>query len=210
MNMKNVLCGRLEFYEDRNNAPSESLWWALMCKWVWRFWCLTRKNVQFMRSGFIKKYELKNQSLELKLFMADISSGFMLSFSSSPLLQPSFYQVELVDSVLIVCLFLCLCVPTCIYPPLIQPWAAFVPCRLNVSSLTLMSSHNLFVCLCGLPRCPHNVRQSIIMWPTYLPRLPTALVIRPLACTAPISDLPEPLKKALSLPSFPLLPIMPV
>lgn len=24
------------------------------------------------------------------------------------------------------------------------------------------------------PRCPHNVRQSIIMWPTYLPRLPTA------------------------------------
>lgn len=58
MNMKDVLCSRLEFYEDWNNAASESLSWALMCKWVWHFWCLSQKNVQFMRSGFIKKMEL--------------------------------------------------------------------------------------------------------------------------------------------------------
>lgn len=125
-------------------------------------------------------------------------------------LQPSFYQVTREQCSH--CLFLCLrlCVPMWILPTLIQPWASSVPCRLNVSSLTLMSSYNLFACLCGLPRCPHNVRQSIIMWPTYLPRLPTPLVIHPLACTVPISDLPLPPKKTLSFLSFPLLPIMPV
>lgn len=102
------------------------------------------------------------------------------------------------DNVPIVCLFQCLCVPMCMYPPLIQPLS---PCRLDVSSLTLKSSQNLFVCLCGLPRCPHNVRQSIIIWPTYLPCLATALVIHPLASTVSISDLPLPLKN-------PLIPVL--
>lgn len=127
--------------------------------------------------------------------MADVSSIFILSFSSS--LFTTLILSGNWRTVFSLCVYFC--VPVCIYPPLIQPRAASVPCRLNVSSLTLMSSHNLFVCLCGLPCCPHNVRQSIIMWPTYIPRLPTALVIHPLACTVHISDLPLPL----SCPVFP-------
>lgn len=203
MKMKNVLCKRWQFYEDWNNAPSGSLWWALMCKWVRHFWCLSQKNVQFMSCGFIK-----NLSLALKLFMADISSSFILSFSSS--LSTTFILSGSSWTACSLSVYFCLCVLSCICPPLIQPWAASVPCRLNVSSLTLMSNHNLFVCLCGLPCCPHNVKQSIIMWPTYLPRLPTALVIHPLACTVPISDLPLPLKIPLSFPFFPPSPIMSV
>lgn len=45
MNIKNVLCNRLEFYEVWNNAASESLSWGVMCKWVWHFWCLSRKKI---------------------------------------------------------------------------------------------------------------------------------------------------------------------
>lgn len=79
--------------------------------------------------------------------------------------QPWFYQVNRGQCAH--CPFSAVCV--CLHPPLIQPWAAPVPCRLNVSSLTLMSRHNLFVCLRGLPCCPHNVGQSIIMWPVSTP-----------------------------------------
>lgn len=44
MNMKNELCSKLEFHEDWTDATFKSLWWALMCKWVWHFWCLGQKG----------------------------------------------------------------------------------------------------------------------------------------------------------------------
>lgn len=187
MSVKNLLGSRLEFYENWNNAPSKNLLWALMCKWVRHFWCLRPKNDQFIRSDFIK-----TQSLELKLFMVDISSWFILSFSFLSSLLTTLTQVT--GEQCSCCVFISVSMRGYVYH-LIQPWATSVACRLSVSSLTLMSSHNLFVSLHKLPCCPHNVRQSIIMWPTYLPRLPTALVIHPLACTVPISDLPLSLEK---------------
>lgn len=90
MNMKDVLCSRLEFYEDWNNAASESLSWALMCKWVWHFWCLSQKNVQFMRGGFIKKMELGIEIIHYSwLTFPPASFCYFQALS----LQPSFYQV---------------------------------------------------------------------------------------------------------------------
>lgn len=124
--------------------------------------------------------------------MLDISSWFILSFSFLSSLLTTLTQVT--GEQCSCCVFVFVSMRGYAYH-LIQPWATSVACRLSVSSLTLMSSHNLFVCLRKLPCCPHNVRQSIIIWPTYLPRLPTALLIHPLACTVSISDLPLSLEK---------------
>ena len=92
MNMKNVLCSRLEFYEDWNNAPLEGLQWALMCKWVRHFFgVFVRKNVQFMWSGSKKKKKkwAWNCNYSQMTFPPVSSCRFWSSLSW----QPSLYQV---------------------------------------------------------------------------------------------------------------------
>lgn len=88
MNVKNVLGSRLEVYEDWNNTP----WWALMCKWVRHFWCLSQKNVQFMRTGFIKKKKKKIRAWKWNYSRLTFPPVLFCHFQALSL-QPSFYQV---------------------------------------------------------------------------------------------------------------------
>lgn len=132
-----------DFYEKWNNAGPESLLWALMCKWLWHFWCLRWENVQF--KGALPHGAWNWNSSRLALPPASRFVWFLSSLSYN--LESTRYRM---DSAPIVSLFQCLWEPLCMYPPLIQPFAFLSPHRLNVSSLTLKSSHNLF-CLYGLP-----------------------------------------------------------
>lgn len=106
------------------------------------------------------------------------------------------------DSAPIVSLFQCLWEPLCMYPPLIQPLAASVPPPAQCQQSDFEVKPQFILSLRASPRCLRNVGQSIITQPTYLPGLPTALAIDPLA--SPPNAWPAP-RKTLS-PHF--LPII--
>lgn len=42
------------FMRNGITQATESLLWALMCKWAWHFWCLSQENVQFKRGCPVK------------------------------------------------------------------------------------------------------------------------------------------------------------
>lgn len=107
---------------------------------------------------------------EMKLFMADISSRFILSFPNS-LFITVLYQVT-GGQCSHCCLFISVSASACVNLSSSNPaWGQLLSPAGSMSAAWLWCQATIYSCVSAdSPCCPRNVRQSIIMWPTYLPR----------------------------------------
>lgn len=125
--------------------------------------------------------EVAPWSLELKFSTARTSSGFVLLSFKLPF-APTFTVYQVTRGQGSHCLFVSASVWTFVYVSTSNPaLSGFCPPAGSMSAVWLWSHATIYSTVStDSPRCPYNVGQSIIMWPTYLRWLPTALAIHPL------------------------------
>lgn len=141
----------------------KSLWWTSMHKWVWHFCQKTKKTL------ILWKVAPRKIRLGLKLFMAH--HGSFIYHTTS---QPLFHQV--IHRQCPHCLFIF------VYASTSNPaLSSFSPPTGSMSAVRFDVEPQFIRLSLWTPNPPWlcNMNQSIIICPTYLPRLPTCFSYSP-------------------------------